>query len=71
VPQGRDSDGNVQSASRELNFHLAGGHAHAVAAAEDGFEILEDLCRKELAEGSSDQNFRGAIVSPVGVEHST
>ena len=59
VSQGRDSDGDIQDASRELNFHLAGGHAHAVAAAEQGLEILQDFGREERRPGRLRSEFRG------------
>src|SRR5436305_11200099 len=33
--------------------------------------MFEDIGRKERGQGGPDQNFRGGIVSAVGVEHST
>src|SRR5271166_6580108 len=59
----RYRDRDVQRPARELHFHLAGGHAHAVGAPEQRLEILQDFAREDLGQRCSAKNLTRTVVS--------
>ena len=59
-----DGRGEVQDAGAGLHLHLGGGGAHAMSAAEEVIEGVDDVCGKDVGEGEADE-----VALAAGVEH--
>src|ERR1039458_6869301 len=69
MPEGGDGHGDVQRCPRQLHLHLAGGHAHAIGAPEQRFEIFQNLGGEHIGQRRAPENLRPTVTSGVGMKH--
>ena len=48
IVEGGDGDGHVELGVGQRDFHVGGGEAHAIGAAQERFEIVEHVKRQEV-----------------------
>src|SRR6202451_4191292 len=65
----RDGDGNIQRGALGGHFHLGGGHAHAIGAAQQGIEILQHFGGEDIGQGRTQNNLWSGVVRSLGVKH--
>ena len=69
VTQNRHRDRHVHGGTLQRHFHLAGGHAHAIGAAQQRLKILEHLGGEHIRQSGSLKNLRSGTTSTVGMKH--
>ena len=68
MAQGCHGDRHVERCALQRHLHLAGGHAHAVGAAQQRFQILQHFRRKYVRQARSAQHVLSVRIA-FGVEH--